>query len=125
MGKYATHYTEEELRQITEQWRKDKKRVDEEYIGRYYARDVDREYEKYLNNKNLRRLFNFASFCYHGIRDADIVLYRDEPKIAEKAYWGILENGYYDKSKLKEKEDRRKLGIAVRRYYWIKRGRKR
>ena len=117
MGKYATHYTDEELAAIRKQWLEDKKRVDEEFEGRYHW-DRDKEYEKYLNNANLRALFRFAAFLYKGIFETDdLKLYPNEkPKIID-AYRRVLANGYYDRSKTREKEVRRHFGNAVKRQY--------
>jgi|SRR3989338_2642001 len=120
MGKYATHYTDEELEAIKEQWLKDKKRVDEEYEGRYdsYHWDKDKEYEKYLNNANLRALFRHAAFLFRGIFETgDLKLFPNEkPKIID-AYRRVLANGYYDRSKTREKEVRSHFGNAVKRQY--------
>ena len=112
-------YTEAELKLIKEQWLRDKQHVDEKMKGLYH-RDVDQEYEKYLNNLNLRRLFNFAVFLYRGIQDADVMLYDDEQALVSKVYGRIVENGYYDQSKTKEKDIRTRLGKAVRRQYWLR-----
>jgi len=116
MGKYATHYTDEELNAITEQWLKDKKRVDEEYEGRYYNWDVDKEYEKYLNNENLKALFRHAAYLYKALFETgDLKLFPNEkPKIID-AYRRVLANGYYNQSKTREKAVRTHLGHIVKR----------
>ncbi|MBI2026779.1 MAG: hypothetical protein HYS98_03095 [Deltaproteobacteria bacterium] len=117
MGKFATHYTDEELATIKEKWLKDKEQVDKEYEGQYHW-DRDKAYEKYLNNANLRALFRFAAFLYKGIFETgDLKLFPNEhPKIID-AYRRVLANGYYDQSKIREKEVRRHFGNAVKRQY--------
>ena len=117
MGKYATHYTEEELKAITEQWLRDKKQVDEEYEGRYHW-DKDKEYEKYFNNARLEKLFRHAAFLYKALFETgDLKLYPNEkPKIID-VYRRMLANGYYDQSKIREKEVSSHLGNAVKRQY--------
>ncbi len=118
MGKFATHYTDEELKAIKEQWLKDKKQVDEEYEGRYYKWDVDKEYEKYFNNARLRKLFCHAAFLYKGLFETgDLKLHPNEkPKIIE-VYRRILIDGYYTQSKIREKDVSAHLGKIISRQY--------
>ena len=118
MGKYATHYTDEELKAIKEQWLRDKKRVDEDHEGRYYNWDADKEYEKYLNNSNLRALFRHAAYLYKALFETgDLKLFPNEkPKIID-AYRRVLANGYYNQSKIREKEVRSHFGNIVKRQY--------
>src|SRR3989338_4659306 len=113
--RFKDFYTDEELKTIREQWLKDKKRIDEVCEG-FYPRDLDREYVKYLNNKNLQMLFKFASHLYWGNNvEGEFLVYPEEEILIGQAYKEILKNGYYDKSKKEEKRVRRCLGIAVKR----------
>src|SRR3989338_3399570 len=99
MGKYATHYTDEELQAIKKQWLKDKKRVDEKMEG-HYLPDIDHAYIPYLNNQNLRTLFRHTVYLYHfGVKTGEFVFYRDEQQLVVQVYERIKSNGYYDRSK--------------------------
>ena len=120
MGKYATHYTDEELNAITEQWLKDKSCIDREMEGLYLP-DIDRAYIPYLHNKNLQALFRYAIYLYHfGVKTGEFIFYRDEQELVSKVYERIKSNGYYDISKEFEKKVRVRLGNAVKRQSYRK-----
>lgn len=117
MGKYATHYTDEELKRITEQWLEDKKRIDEDYKGRYYNWDIDKEYEKYLNSTRLRKLFHHAAYLYRGMSEAGFIIHPNKEPLIIEVYRRIVERGYYTQSKIREKEVSAHFGKAVSRQY--------
>ena len=116
MGKYAAHYTDEELNAIKEQWLKDKKQVDEKMEGHYHW-DKDKEYEKYFSNARLRKLFRHAAFLYRGMNEAGFLIYSNEEPLIIEVYRRMLENGYYTQSKIREKAVSSHLGNAVKRQY--------
>lgn len=116
MGKYATHYTDEELKAIKEQWFANKKRVDEEHEGSYHW-DKDKEYEKYFSNARLRKLFHHAAFLYRGMNEAGFNIHPNEKPLIAEVYRRMLADGYYTKSKIREKEVSAHFGKAVSRQY--------
>ena len=61
--KKSDSYTEQELHNIKEQWLKDKAKIDAD-MALGYPFDRDKEYEKHLNNANLRTLFHHAALLY-------------------------------------------------------------
>ncbi len=114
MEKHAPHYTDEELKTMKEQWLKDKKRIDEECEG-FYPRDLDQEYKRYLSNKSLQKLFGYAAYLMHGLREGDMFIYPNEEGIINKVYWEVLKNGYFTASKTYEKKISNWLAKAISR----------
>ena len=113
-------YTDEELKEIKEQWLKDKARIDREMEGMYLP-DIDRAYIPYLHNKNLQALFRYAIYLYHfGVKTGEFIFYRDEQELVSQVYGRIKRDGYYDRSKEFEKRVRARLGNAVKRQTYRK-----
>src|SRR3989338_5082059 len=117
MGKYATHYTDEELQVIQEQWLRDKKQVDEKMEGLYHW-DKDKEYEKYFSNARLKKFFHHAAFLYRALFEThDLKLYPNEKQKIVEVYRRLVTDGYYTKSKIREKEVSAHLGKIISRQY--------
>ena len=107
-------YTEEELGEIKEQWLKDKKRIDADPAYEYHH-DRDREYKRYLYNKDLQKLFGHAAYLFRGLQEGDMFIYPNEKALISKAYQEIVKNGYFTVSKKYEKKISNWLAKAVSR----------
>ena len=115
MGKYATHYTNEELEIIKEQWLKDRKSISEKLVG-MELHDIDTACIPYLNNKTLRRLFRHTIYLYHfGVKTGDLDLHKREEALIPEVYEEIKKNGYFSSSKITEKKIANWFGKAVSR----------
>lgn len=111
-------YTAEELKAIQDQWVKDKKRIDVDPAYDYIY-DKDREYERHLNNENLKVLFRHAARLYRDIQhEKELILYPGEEQKIIKVFREVEKNGYYDRSKTEEKKVRSHFGkICSRQAY--------
>lgn len=113
-------YTIDELKTIRAEWYRDKAKVDADPAYSYYW-DLDVEYEKYLNNENLRALFRHAAKLYKQYQENDYQhLYKDEISLITDVYRGVLENGFYSESKSEERRARLWLAKAISRQYYLK-----
>lgn len=113
-------YTEQELIQIKKQWLKDKAQIDANPAFSYYF-DRDQEYERHLNNSNLKALFRHAARVRRWlIEQVSLHLYpREDQKVVE-VYGKIIKHGYYSKSKTEEKKIRAWFGKTVSRQSYRK-----
>lgn len=104
--KNSDFYLDEELKQIRELWLKDKARINDDPVFGYYF-DRDQEYERHLNNANLRALFRHAARLRHQLIDGEMLyLYPGEAQEISKVYGRIVQNGYFSRSKQEEKRVR-------------------
>lgn len=123
LKKKSEFYSDEELKKITEQWLEDKARIDADLTYGYYW-DRDKEYERHLNNANLRALFRSVIRLLHGMKSGEqLHLYPREIPLIPEVYRRIVKDGYYSPSKKEEKRVRAWIGKAVSRQYWKKYGR--
>lgn len=120
--KSADSYSDQELKEITERWRQDKARIDADPALGYY-RDRDKEYERHLCNANLKALFRHAAWLRNQrIEGYEPVLYSKEIPLISEVYRGIVQNGYFSRSKATEKKIRAWLGKIVSRQHRPKKG---
>lgn len=112
------YYTDEELKIIKEQWLKDRARIDSDTTYGYYW-DRHSEYAKYLATENLRTMFRMVAHLYRHLQDgAHLYLYMNEDILITDVFRRIEANGYFDKSKIKEKKNRTRIGkISSRQSY--------